>query len=387
MNMPQSEYDLVIIGSGLAGYTVAREYRKLNSDARLLLITRDDGAFYSKPMLSNAIAGNKTPQQLIMKPVEKMAEELNADIWADTEASKILPGEHKLITTQGEVGYRQLVLAVGASPRQLPLQGSAAQRVMRVNDLTAYREFRRQLEGKQRVAVIGPGLVGCEFADDMLRGGHEVHVIGPDDFPLSTLIPLQAGLRMKQVLEEKGFQWYLNRTVESIDSHDDTIDLLLSDDTRIEVDCVLSAVGLVPNTKLASEAGLQINRGIVTDRRLACSAPDIYALGDCAEVAGLWLPFVMPIMNAARALAKTLNDESTELIYPPMPVVVKTPDFPLVVSCPPQNADGQWQIEQDDKGLRALFISPEGVILGFVLTEAYLAEKQALTKQLPALLK
>lgn len=385
MNMPQSEYELVIVGSGLAGYTLAREYRKLNPEASLLIVTRDDGVFYSKPMLSNAIATGKTPQQLVMKSVEQMIEELNADIWMDTEVSKLLPDRHKLITTREEVTYQQLVLATGAMPRGLPLQGSAVQQVISVNDLTAYREFRQQIEGKQRVAIIGPGLVGCEFANDLLRGGYEVHVIGPDEFPLSTLIPREAGVRMQSVLQDKGFHWHLNCTVNSVDESDSAISVSLSDGSHIEVDYVLSAVGLVPSLELAKQAGLQVNRGIVTDRRLACSAPDIYALGDCAEVAGLWLPFVMPIMNAARALAKNLNQDSNDLIYPPMPVVVKTPDFPLVVS-PPRNAEGQWQIEQQDGGLRALFLDAGGALLGFVLTEACVKEKQSLSKQLPAVL-
>jgi len=385
MNMPQSEYELVIVGSGLAGYTLAREYRKLNPEASLLIITRDDGVFYSKPMLSNAIATGRTPQQLVMKSVEQMIEELNADIWVDTEASELLPDTHKLITTNGEVTYQQLVLAIGAMPRRLPLQGSAVQQVISVNNLTAYREFRQQIEGKQRVAIIGPGLVGCEFANDLLRGGYEVHVIGPDEFPLSTLIPREAGVRMQSVLQDKGFHWHLDCTVNSVDESDSAISVTLSDGSCIEVDYVLSAVGLVPSLELAKQAGLQVNRGIVTDRRLACSAPDIYALGDCAEVVGLWLPFVMPIMNAARALAKNLNQDTNDLIYPTMPVVVKTPDFPLVVS-PPRDAEGEWHIEEQDDGLRALFRDAGGALLGYVLTEACIKEKQALTKQLPAVL-
>lgn len=383
--MPQSDYDLVIVGSGLGGYTLAREYRKLNKDTRLLIISRDDGVFYSKPMLSNALAGNKSPEQLVMKPVEKMREELSADIWIETEVDRIDSEEHRLNTSQGQVGYAQLVLALGASPRQLDLQGNAFDRVISVNDLVAYREFRQQLEGKRKVLVLGPGLVGCEFANDLLRSGHAVQVVGPDPHPLSMLLPEEAGQRMQKVLEEHGFDWYLQKTAERIDTEDGSMLVTLSDGENLSADFVLSAAGLVPNTHLAEASGLNVKRGIVVDRRLATSAADIFALGDCAEVEGRWLPYVMPIMNAARALAKILAGEETELVYPPMPVVVKTPDFPLVVSSP-VSAEGHWQIEQDDDGLRALFVDDQENLLGFVLTEGKVKEKQSLAKQLPNVL-
>lgn len=385
-SMAQHDFDLVIIGSGLAAYTLAREFRKLDSSASLLLITRDDGVFYSKPMLSNALAGNKTADQLVMKPVKKMREELGAEIWTDTEVERIDPDQHRLFSSQGEVAYRQLVLGLGATPRRLPLQGDAADEVMSVNDLTAYREFRQRLEGRRRMAIIGPGLVGCEFANDLLRSEHEVHVIGPDPYPLSLLLPGEVGRRMQQVLEDKGFHWHLECNVEQIDHQKGAFTLTLSDGEQVDADFVLSAAGLVPNTELASAAGLTVDRGIVVDRRLATSAADIYALGDCAEVNGLWLPYVMPIMNAARALAKTLSGERTDLVYPPMPVVVKTPDFPLVIALPPRDRLGDWQIEQDDEGIRARFVDQDDNLLGFILTEGKMKEKQALVKQLPAVL-
>ena len=110
--------------------------------------------------------------------------------------------------------------------------------------------------------------------------------------------------------------------------------MTLSDHRVLSVDAVLSSVGLRPRTGLAERAGIAVKRGIVVDRYLATNAPDVYALGDCAEVEGLVLPFVMPIMHAARALAKTLCGEPTRLTYPAMPIVVKTTAYPVVVAPP-----------------------------------------------------
>lgn len=146
---------------------------------------------------------------------------------------------------------------------------------------------------------------------------------------------------------------------------------------------MLSAIGLQPNVALARAAGLETGAGIRTDRLLRTSEPDIYALGDCAEVDGLVLPYVIPITHGARALAKTLLGEPTEVLYPAMPVVVKTPACPAVV-CPPPAPGGDWSVSADADGVKALHRGPDGESTdGFVLFGAHVKERMALAAQLP----
>jgi len=161
---------------------------------------------------------------------------------------------------------------------------------------------------------------------------------------------------------------------------------MLDNGLQIQADAVLSAVGLRPRIALARDAGLTTDRGIVVDRFLRTSDPSIYALGDCKQIEDLHLPYVMPIMHAARALAKTLSGEPTPLRYPAMPVVVKTPAHPAVVSPPGPNDDGSWQVERGPDGVRAVYVNADGDTLGFVLTGKHIAEKAALGKSLPAIL-
>jgi len=115
---------------------------------------------------------------------------------------------------------------------------------------------------------------------------------------------------------------------------------------------------------------------------LETSVDGIYALGDCAEIDGEVRPFVMPIMHGARALAKTLLGNSTEVKFPPMPVAIKTPALPTVVSPPSAGSEGEWEISGESKDIRAIFVDHEGKMIGFALTGAACGEKQALTKQL-----
>jgi rubredoxin-NAD+ reductase len=377
---------LVIIGTGLAGYTLAREIRKRDTQLPICMISRDDAAYYSKPMLSNALTKHKTPEDLAMSHVDGMRADLSAQILDKTRVARIDPVNHCVQLESAElVPYQRLVLAVGAQPIVLPLAGDAAAQVCHINSLTDYRDFRQLIAGKQSIAVIGPGLIGCEFANDLITAGYEVHVIGPDPWPLGRLLPTQAGAAVQQALQAIGVQWHLQRTVQRVDQAERGLRLLLDNHETIVADVVLSAIGLRPNTSLAQDAGLQVNRGIVVDRTLRSSTEDVYAMGDCAEVGGLVLPFVMPLMHQARALAATLTGATTQLEYPAMPVLVKTTSYPVVVSPPPYDAPGQWQEQRLDDGVQALFKAGEE-LLGFALTGSAVSEKQALTKQLPKLL-
>lgn len=377
---------IVIIGTGLAGYTVAREYRKLDQERELLLVTQDDGASYSKPMLSNAFAQNKTADSLILADADKMAAQLNTEIRTAREVTRIdydactFDMEHKTKS----FGY--MVLALGADPIRLPLEGDAAAEVLSVNDRRDYACFREAVSGKQHVTIIGGGLIGCEFANDLLSAGYQVSVVDLAPQPLGRLVPEAIGTAMRDALAEQGVDWHLNCSVARVDHHDERYKVRLSDGTELETDVVLSAIGLRPRTELARLSGLQTERGIVVDRELRTSTPYVFALGDCAQVDGLVLPYVMPIMHAARALAKTLAGEPTAVSYPAMPVVVKTPAYPLVVSPPAADVIGEWQIDQDDRNISARFVSEDGSLAGFVLGGERVAEKQALTKELPPVL-
>lgn len=376
------KYDLIVIGTGLAGYTLAREFRKLDKQSSMLLISRDDGAFYSKPMLSNALASHKSPAQLIMKAADAMRNELNAEILVATDVTAIEPAGRCIRLDNRVLEYRQLVLAVGASPRQLVLQGDAGGQIYSVNSLQDYRAFHAGIQHKRRVAVIGNGLVGCEFANDLLTAGYTVHVIGPGQYPLGRLLPAELGQRMQVTLAGQGIHWHPETTAHALRQTDNGLQLQLDNDEQLEVDVVLSAIGLSPNIALAEQAGLSVARAIMTDKYACTSNPAIFALGDCAQLDEAWLPFVMPIMHSARALAKTLTGTPTAVVYPVMPVVVKTPAFPLVVTLPPPHVTGHWSVETVDNGMRALYKDAHDQLHGFILSEDCVKEKQQLLKQM-----
>ncbi len=378
---------IVIIGSGLAGYTLIREIRKLDKEAPITLVTREPGYFYSKPMLSTALASKKEAENLISTSSENIATQLNINILSQTDVNAIDTNQQMIVTTKGNLSYGKLVLALGADQIRIPLQGDAATQVLTVNDLEDYAAFRKAISGKKKISILGAGLIGCEFANDLVLGGYEVDVIDLAPQALGRLLPEAAAHELQDRLTKAGVRWHFGTTVGSISNSDDSLIVELTNGQKLSSDVVLSAIGLKPRLDLAKAAGISTNIGIAVNRELQTSATNVYSLGDCAEVDGLVLPYVMPIMQAARALANTLLGKVTTLTYPAMPVMVKTPAFPTIVSPPAQGSEGDWKIAPIDDGLEARFESADGSLLGFVLLGAATAQRASLTKELPPLLQ
>ena len=366
---------IVIIGSGLGGYTVLREFRKRDQATPVTLICADDGHFYSKPNLSNALAAGKSAEQLVNTPREKMAADLNARIVANTRVTAIDTAGRNVRWNDGETGYSKLVLALGADPIPHGLAGPGSEKVFAVNDLQDYAAFRAALKPESRVAILGGGLIGSEFANDLAAAGTRVEVVHLGAWPLERLIPEAVGQALAAALAEKGVTWHFGRTAKAIEPAGAGIALTLDDGSKVEADVVLSAIGLRSRTQLATAAGLQANRGIVVGKTLQASALAVYAVGDCAEIDGQVLPYVMPLMQQARALAATLAGEPTEVRYPAMPVVVKTPALPLAVLPPVGGSIGGWQVECNDEGVCALHLDAAGALQGFALAGKQAAQR------------
>ena len=379
-------HPVVIVGSGLAGYSTARELRKLAPDIPITIVTADGGEFYSKPTLSNALAAKKAPAAIPLNTAEQMTAQLNATMRTRARVTAIEPAAHRIRIGDEALSYSKLVLAVGARQVRLPLHGDGADAVMTVNSLDDYARFRAALEGRRRVAIIGAGLIGCEFANDLAATGYGVDCVDIAAQPLPRLLPAAGAAMLQEKLAALGVRWHLGTSVHAVERDGDALRIALMNGDAFHTDIVLSAIGLKPKLELARDAGLAVRGGIMVDRFLASSAEDIHALGDCAEVEGLVLPFVMPIMHAARALAATLAGKPTAVSYPAMPVLVKTPACPTIVAPPPSGQAGEWLIERVNDGVKSLFIDSAGRLLGFALNGAATAERAKLARDLPPVL-
>jgi len=341
-------------------------------------------------MLSTGYTKETGPADLVQQDAGSMGRQLKASVWTMTKVSEIDTANQllKVGDAQSAVHYGKLVLAVGAEVIRPPIKGDGLELVYSVNDLADYADFRSAIEKNKvrKVCIIGGGLIGCEFTNDLINGGFAVEVVDPLGHCLPTLLPEAAGRAVQAELEAMGARFHFGPLVTEVNQSGEGVAVSLDSGELIEADIVVSAVGVRPRTELAAATGLATNRGIVTNRLLETSAPNVYAMGDCAEVEGHVLVYVAPLMAAAKALGKTLAGEPTEVNYPAMPVTIKTPACPVVVSPIAAGTEGDWVIEQDGNSVKAEFRDASGTLLGFALTGDATKQKLALQKELPSIL-
>jgi rubredoxin-NAD+ reductase len=367
---------IIIVGAGMAAYSLAREFRKLDQTTPLMLVAGDAGAAYSKPMLSNAFAQGKEAGQLVQAGADEMAAALGITVLTHTSVEAIDREARRIETSQGSYAYGKLVLALGADPVRLPLGGDGAGDVMSVNhleDYTLLRERLAQAGPQAHVAIIGAGLIGCEFADDLAAAGYSVTLVDPNARPLAALAAPSLSEALAQAWAARPITLKLGTTATAVVRSGGKLELQLADGGVVQADVVMSAVGLRPSTALARQAGLVTGRGIVVDSVGQTSVRDIYALGDCAEYsingACSVLPYVAPLMAAARAIAATLAGRPTAIPHKQDAIIVKTASCKLALLPPPTGMRGAWTSMADGERVVARFHDEEGLLRGFGLSQ------------------
>ncbi len=361
---------VVIIGAGVAGWSVAETLRAADYDSPILLVSACSGASYPKPALTTALANGKSADDLIQQDADSKAEALGVDLRTDTRVIKVDTDKRRLVTSKGAISYGKLVLALGARQRDVALQGDAVDQVFKVNDLVSYRCLRKRLDaGAKRVTLLGAGLIGCEFAEDLSSAGLQVNVVDPAYRPLARLLPQEMSPLLQRRLAEKGVVWHLGQSLDRLDRSGTSLRATLSSGDAYETDLVIMAAGMQPQTALAEKMGLRIDGGIWTDYDMRTSDPDVFALGDCAAVDGRVYGYIEPIKRQAQAIAGAIVGIA-QPFSPSSPLIrVKTPSFPLSI-CLPAIPEHDVSIEpravQD--GCRLDYMQ-NGKLVGFVLTD------------------
>lgn len=373
---------ILIIGSGFAARQLVKNLRKQDADVRIVLIADDSCDEYNKPDLSHVISQNQLADALTRETSESFARHNSLELYSDTRITAIDIVSKTVSGGERSWQYDKLVLATGASAIVPPIPGS--EHMMTLNSQREYRECENHLQQARHVLVLGGGLIGCELAMDMSRAGKQVTVVDQSCCLLSSLMPAEVSSRLQYCLMQMGVELALNQKLTGLQRSREELVATLNNGREITVDAVVSSVGLRPNTQLARQAGLRVNRGIEVNDALQTSAPDIYALGDCAEIEGKVLPFLQPIQFSAMALAKNLLGARHGLTLPAMLIKVKTPNMPLHLAGETQRKDLTWTITTQTQGMVAKGFDADEQLRAFVVSEDHMKQAFSLLKSLNA---
>lgn len=375
-------HGIVIIGSGFAARQLVKNIRKQDASVPLTLIAADSMDEYNKPDLSHVISQNQRAEDLTRQTAGEFAELFNLRLFPYTWVTDIDAAAHVVKATEKTWQYDRLVLATGASAFVPPIEGREL--IITLNSQQEYQASETGLRDAQRVMIVGGGLIGTELAMDFCRAGKSVTLVDHAASILSSLMPAEVSSRLQHHLTDMGVHLLLKSQLQSLSKTEGGIRAVLDRNRSVEVDAVIAATGLRPETALAHRAGAEIQRGVKVNSYLQTTQPDIYALGDCAEINGQVLPFLQPIQLSAMYLAKNLLGGSAPLKLPAMLIKVKTPELPLHLAGETQRQDLNWKITLEQQGMVAHGVDNEDQLRAFVVSEDRMKEAFALLKLLPA---
>ncbi|MGR9087235.1 MAG: NAD(P)/FAD-dependent oxidoreductase [Gammaproteobacteria bacterium] len=317
---------VVIIGSGIAGITFAEKYRSLDADAEITVVTRENDGYYSRPLLSRGFSKGSIEQTIILKPFGALRDN-HINVIVDAQITAIHRSSHIVDLERNGSGqtlaYDRLIIAQGSAafvPPPLRPYQDLFYCLNSLGDLKTLRKFRRTLLDQNRTpewAIIGGGLIGCEVASDLAVSGDRVTVYHAMDRLMERqLAPEDSDLLLK-VLENSGVSALLSQSVQALARQGDKFCVQTTDSA--EFDALIVACGFKPRTELAEQAGLAVGRGIRVTPFLQTDDPDIYAVGDVAELPdGKLYAYILPIRSQANWLAGYLAGREEQSWKPPV---------------------------------------------------------------------
>jgi NADPH-dependent 2,4-dienoyl-CoA reductase/sulfur reductase-like enzyme len=270
----------VIVGAGPAGTACAETLRREGYAGPITLLGAEPPGPVDRPNLSkDYLAGTAPEEWMPLRTQEALGEE-KIELVVDDPVSRITPSARTVTLTSGRtLSWGALVLAVGAEPVVLPIEGAQLPHVHTLRTLADARAIIADLAKAKRAVVIGASFIGLEAAASLRKRGLDVTVVGPEATPLARILGDEVGRFVREVHEENGVVFKLGRTPARITSSE----VVLSDGSALPADVVVVGVGVRPRTKLAEEAGLRVDNGVVVDESFRASLPDVYAVGDVAR--------------------------------------------------------------------------------------------------------
>jgi NADPH-dependent 2,4-dienoyl-CoA reductase/sulfur reductase-like enzyme len=274
------EYKYIVIGGGMTGSSGVMGIRKNDPDGKIAMFSQEPHKPYNRPPLTKGLWDGKELEEII-RPIEKY----DVDLFLETKIVEVNPEEKTVRTKNGEeFHYEKLLIATGGDPIQLP---RTPEGVIFYRTRDDFQQLKEKTKTKQTFCVIGGGFIGSEIAAALTKNGKQVTMMFPEIGISGLRFPDDLAEFLNGYYQEKGVIVLNGYLVEGIDKKEDTFMVKYrqkdSEETcEKEYDSVIIGIGIKPNVKLAEDAGLDVEDGIVVNEYLQTSDPDIFAAGDVA---------------------------------------------------------------------------------------------------------
>jgi nitrite reductase (NADH) large subunit len=298
---------LVVVGNGMAAARLVDELAKVALGRYAVAVIGDEPRLaYNRVLLSSVLAGETQSHDIELKSAHWWRER-GVTLKYGCVATEIDVGRRELkIANEESIVFSRLVLATGSTALRLNLPGADLAGVHTFRDSRDVDLLLALAARKQRVVVVGGGLLGLEAAYGVAKAGAPVTLVHLMDRLMERQLDAPAAELLKSLVERKGIEVLLNASTARLHGETHVEGVELADGRLLAADAVIFAAGIRPNVALARDAGIAVNRGIVVDDRLQTGAPDIFALGECAEHRGICYGLVEPAYEQARVLARHL---------------------------------------------------------------------------------
>ena len=273
---------LVIAGAGHAAGQIVASLRQHDFDGQVVLVGDEPYLPYQRPPLSKKfLAGDMSVERLYFKP-ESFYDDANVERHCGKRIRAIDRDTHTLsINGASDIAYDKLVLAFGSRARRLQVDGEDLERVHYLRSIADVEAIRADMESSRRLVIVGAGYIGLEVAAVARQAGLDVTVVEMADRVMSRVVSPEISDFYQIEHANQGVKLRLSTGVSTLAGKKRVKAVVTSEGEKIPADLVVIGVGIVPNTELASAAGLEVDNGIVVDDHCRTADPDIYAVGDC----------------------------------------------------------------------------------------------------------
>lgn len=282
VNLTEAKY--LIIGNSAGGIGAAEAIREVDERGSMAIVSDEPYPAYSRPLISEHLAEGCSLERMLYRPADFYERNGIRAVLGQKAVSLDLTGHTLTLESGSVISWQKLLLATGGVPIVPPIKGAEREGIFTFTRLDDAKAIDRYLDEADRVVVIGGGLIGVSVTEALVKRGAEATIVEMKDRVLNTILDEEVSALEDSALCQAGVNIITGRVVSEINGRGKRVNsITLDNGTRIPCDMVIVAIGVRPRLELVNGSRIKVNRGIIVDRQMATSHPDVYACGDVAE--------------------------------------------------------------------------------------------------------